>query len=177
MENDNTQDKRDKLRTLLLDLDPEQIAEYYRFGVALEKFTYEMRCRFVKKQKEGAKGWEEGWEGSNPEALGDGIDKSIHKLEGIGDIDLATWAFIYWHKKNKGNIAMKQYVVYSSPSDYPGKIVVRERLIVRGVIEPVPGQLLCVKENYHDAVSHIPLGTVRIPHQEGDDECLLETWI
>lgn len=174
MENDNTKDKRDRLRTLLLDINAEQMAEYYRFGVALEKFTYEIRCRFINKQLEGIKGWED----SNPETLGDGIEKAIHRLEGIGDIDLASWAFIYWFKKNKPLPTYKHYTIYLSPEDYPSKYVVMVWNVIPGKPEPIPDpKPLAVEANYHDAVSHIPLGTVKILPQEGDIESLLETWI
>lgn len=82
-------DKRDRLMTALLDLTPEQLAEFYRWRKVQRDFAYEMDLRFVKKQIEGLHGWE-----NHSGSFIDDVDDEV-------DIDAANWCMISWFNRNK----------------------------------------------------------------------------
>lgn len=92
-------DKRDRLRIALLDLTPEQLAEFYKWRKVQRDFAYEMDLRFVKKQIEGLHGWE------NPTAslryeIGERSDRLLGG-EADCDIGIANWCLIHWFNRNR----------------------------------------------------------------------------
>lgn len=70
---------------------------------------------------------------------------------------------------------MPLFTVYYSPTDFPGKYVVR---LFDG---PLPTRLLAVKDTLEDARAAIPqgppLGFVRTERSKTDDPVILESWI
>lgn len=64
-------------------------------------------------------------------------------------------------------------VIYSNPSDYPGRFVARVWDLDK------PTEILMVKKDIHeireDIKSNIPT-MVRLPRAKNDDLCIVETW-
>lgn len=95
-------DKRDQLRTALLDLTSEQMQEYFTFGTELQHFMYQMRLKFVEEMIEGKKGWNE----ASIKNLVYRIDRQIMRKphdSQESSIDIANLAFILWYQIKKKN--------------------------------------------------------------------------
>jgi hypothetical protein len=71
---------------------------------------------------------------------------------------------------------LRQYVVYNSPKDFPGKYVVREWTIVRGSDKPVACADARAFETLEEARRGIPGGMVKIPRHPKDDVVIVEVW-
>lgn len=63
------------------------------------------------------------------------------------------------------------YTIYSNPSDFPGKFVVRH---FEGA---EPRETVIVADTLHEARSALPPGLARIVRSPGDDPVILETWL
>ncbi len=63
------------------------------------------------------------------------------------------------------------FIVYYSPSDYPGKYVVR---LFDG---PQPTRLITVQDTLEEARTAIPSMFMRLPPSNSDDPVIVETWI
>jgi len=74
--------------------------------------------------------------------------------------------------------AMMTYTVYENPADFPGRFVVRRWMITRHSADPI-----AVKEPHavcltlETARQSIPAGLYRLPRENSDDACIVETWI
>jgi hypothetical protein len=68
------------------------------------------------------------------------------------------------------------WTVYEKPKDCPHGYVVREWYVEAGEGEPTPGPLN-VFNTLAEARAHVPDGRVRMPREETDDPCILETWL
>lgn len=70
------------------------------------------------------------------------------------------------------NEPLKIYTIYKWPSDYPGKIVVRKW----HYDQPTDWVRVCstLKEARDSLPNH---WLVRLDRMEGDDPCILETWL
>lgn len=64
------------------------------------------------------------------------------------------------------------YVVYCSPSDYPGKYVVR-----RWVGERADPRPLAVTDDLDAAREALPDGLICLPRRTDDDWTIVETWL
>ena len=71
---------------------------------------------------------------------------------------------------------MKQYAVYKSPIDYPGKFVVRGFEIKNGQVIPEDNPS-CVSDTLSEARKSIPETFVNLGRAADDDNYLLEVWI
>lgn len=68
------------------------------------------------------------------------------------------------------------FAIYESPSDYPGKFVVREWNSSSGSQWAVPGPAT-VCDTLKEARTKMPRGLTRMERMEHDDPCILETWL
>ena len=69
------------------------------------------------------------------------------------------------------------FCIYSNPSDFPGKWVVR-RWAITELFHPVADVTpLAVCESLADARAALPPGLVRISRHQEDDPAILETWL
>lgn len=64
------------------------------------------------------------------------------------------------------------YAIYYDPSDYPDKYVVRKWVGESPEEEPV-----CVVNDIESARKNVPTGMYKIPHQMGEDACIIESYI
>lgn len=71
---------------------------------------------------------------------------------------------------------MKQYAVYESPTDYPGKFVVRGFEIKNGQVIP-EDKPLCISDSLREARKAIPDTFINLGRSAKDDNCMLEVWI
>lgn len=71
--------------------------------------------------------------------------------------------------------AAVMYVVYNSPLDFPGKVVVRRQAAGKGIVyaEKKPH---CVADSLLVARSKIPQGLTRITSKH-DDAVIVESWL
>lgn len=70
---------------------------------------------------------------------------------------------------------LDMYVIYESPSDYPGKFVVRKHVVQNGRITPADSpEIIC--DNLAKAREAIPPYLYRQPREMRDDRCIVETW-
>lgn len=93
-------DKRDELRTKLLDITPEQMQEYFTFGVKLTDFMYQMRLRFLDEMLAGKTGWDT----ASPHNLLYRMDRQMTRKphDSIqSSIDIANLAFMHWYSLNR----------------------------------------------------------------------------
>jgi len=67
---------------------------------------------------------------------------------------------------------MKMWVIYKSPSDYPGSWVVREHDVPGG-----PRQDCDVCTSLNEARKLVPFGLIRIDRFPSDPPQLVETWM
>lgn len=71
--------------------------------------------------------------------------------------------------------AVKQYVIYKHPKDFPHHYVVRVwNITYSGRVIPVQGYLA---ENLEDAREFIPKELARLERHQEDDPCVVELWI
>lgn len=68
------------------------------------------------------------------------------------------------------------YTVYYDPSDYPGQYVVRRFRVTAGAPRP-DAEPLYVGDSLLRARSLIPLGLICFTADDGDDPCVLESWM
>jgi hypothetical protein len=72
---------------------------------------------------------------------------------------------------------LEMWTVYQSPSDYPGKFVVRRRVVRAGGMTDVDPEPSAVVDTL--AAARFPLqarGLVCMPREDGDDPVIVETW-
>ena len=72
-------------------------------------------------------------------------------------------------------IVMKNYVLYESPSDYPGKFVVREWIITRKDIKK--SKVISVSSTHEKASKSVPYNMSFLLRCEDDDPCIVGVWI
>lgn len=77
---------------------------------------------------------------------------------------------------NETKLLLSMWTIYDSPSDHPGKFVVREWFTGKGIIEPVSGDAT-VHDDIWAARGAIPEGLVPMARNMSDDPCIVETWI
>ncbi len=63
------------------------------------------------------------------------------------------------------------YAVYERPSDYPNSFVVRKW------VNGEPNETAMLADDLVAARRLLPAGLVRIPHQNGEDKTIVETWL
>lgn len=68
------------------------------------------------------------------------------------------------------------WTIYHNPSDYPGKYVAR-RFVVIGPTGPFATDDVHVADSLAEIWGMIPLGLFRMEPWQGDDPCIVETWI
>lgn len=71
---------------------------------------------------------------------------------------------------------LPMFTIYRNPSDFPGKVVVREQAL-RGphlLMSPDP---MAITDSIEAARQVIPRGMVRIPRHPMDDPVIVETWL
>lgn len=77
------------------------------------------------------------------------------------------------------DVVMQSYTIYFSPTDYPGKYVIRRFDIVRGQTGPVPREAAIAESLAHArlAISLLNPGAVCFERSPGDDPNIVETWL
>lgn len=83
--------------------------------------------------------------------------------------DEATRA--HWQLVQAGELP--QFVIYHSPSDYPGKYVVR---MWRTIMQMGPTNFVGIADTLDEARDIVPLGLFRMARFEQDDPVIVETW-
>lgn len=73
-----------------------------------------------------------------------------------------------WHKQTK---VFPAFTVFNSPSDFPGKFVVR---LFDG---KQPTRLVAIKDTIEEARATIPSIFCMVPRSERDDRVIVETWL
>lgn len=71
---------------------------------------------------------------------------------------------------------MKLYVIHESPTDYPGRFVVR-RLRVTATRSLVYAKPHAVTTSLAEARASIPLGLFAMPRDPEDPPSIVETWL
>lgn len=90
-----------------------------------------------------------------------------------GPLGSKTREVVYFFLTSCQNkIQLTMYTVYNSPSDYPGKWVVRVWQNEQPLLEP-----LCVEETLIDARSKLPPGLNNVGRFYSDDPVVHEVWI
>jgi len=69
---------------------------------------------------------------------------------------------------------MDWFVIYCHPSDHPKHYVVRRWVIDGG--QALPTNEYQLANTLGDARMLVPEGLVRIPREDGDDRCIVESW-
>lgn len=77
----------------------------------------------------------------------------------------------HWGALQQGNLP--QFVIYHSPSDFPGKYVVRLWLVGPRM---GPTALMATCDTLDEARDFVPLGLFRMPRAELDDAVIVKTW-
>jgi len=72
--------------------------------------------------------------------------------------------------------ALKLYVVYESPHDYPGCFVVRENIVHQGEVFSIDPPHAVVF-TYEEAQASIPPGLCNVGRLPEDDSAIREVWI
>lgn len=72
---------------------------------------------------------------------------------------------------------MNHFAVYSNPTDYPDKVVVRRWDICPVLFIPRALECVCVEDTIEAARESIPSDKIRIERCESDDPCIAEVWI
>lgn len=68
------------------------------------------------------------------------------------------------------------WTICDSPSDYPGKFVVRQHFV--GAASQFAAVLpAAVVDSLEAAREHIPYGLVHCPRHKNDDPVIVETWV
>lgn len=100
--------------------------------------------------------------------------KQMRQIEQNQAISIIVKNFlgVNWHEKLK---VFPVFTIYSSPTDFPGKFVVR---LFDG---PKPLRLITISDTLEDARRTIPqgppLGFVRTERHPNDDPVIVESWI
>lgn len=68
------------------------------------------------------------------------------------------------------------FTIYDSPSDYPGRFVVRRFVVTGEQITPDAGPTV-VADTLETARAAIPYGLIQMPRMEGDDAPIVESWL
>jgi hypothetical protein len=76
----------------------------------------------------------------------------------------------------KPHYPMQMYCIYENPKDFPGKFAVREWLVADAVVNAVV-KVHAVVATLEEARATIPTGLIRSPRTDGDDACIVETWL
>lgn len=76
-----------------------------------------------------------------------------------------------------GDRVMDMWVVYSNPSDYPGKWVLRRWEIQRGNTDPIPTKNVHTGDLYAEVIAHLPGGLTRLGRDQSDDPTITESWV
>jgi hypothetical protein len=66
---------------------------------------------------------------------------------------------------------LEMFVVYDHPRDYPGHFVVRRWTGGK------PTSDFAIADSLEKARAVVPTGLYRLPHQPGEDDVIVETWI
>ncbi len=77
----------------------------------------------------------------------------------------------HWHLVQEGELP--QFVIYNSPSDCPGKYVVR---MWRTIIQKGPTAMVAAVDSLEQAREIIPEGLHCMPRLDGDDPVIVEVW-
>jgi hypothetical protein len=72
-------------------------------------------------------------------------------------------------------IVLTQWTIYEHPRDYPRHWVAREWHVLRGHLEPVPGEVR-LADSLLTARQVIPAGLTMIGRNPDDDSSIVETW-
>lgn len=72
---------------------------------------------------------------------------------------------------------LPMWVIYASPKDYPGRIVVREWRIMRGGEQVAMATPTATVRSLTEARQAIPPGLVRMDRMQGDDPVIVEVWL
>jgi hypothetical protein len=67
------------------------------------------------------------------------------------------------------------WVIYESPSDYPGKVVLRRQHATRQCVEIDPEAFIF--DSVEEAREHLPLGLYNLGRYDMDDPAIVEVWI
>ena len=71
---------------------------------------------------------------------------------------------------------LELFVVYDSPSDFPGKFVVRRHFVTSSGLE-FAEVTQRVRESLEEARAEIPKGRKNIGRHEKDDPAICEVWV
>lgn len=74
-------------------------------------------------------------------------------------------------RKQQPDGLLEMFVIYDHPRDYPGHFVVRRWSGDR------PTDDFAIADSIEIARTHVPSGLCRLPHQPGEDDVIVETWI
>lgn len=71
---------------------------------------------------------------------------------------------------------MNLYVIYESPSDYPGKFVLRRWVVSPATVAPEREPMLVV-DDIDEAREALPRGVCLVGPQQDDDPVIYEVWV
>jgi hypothetical protein len=71
---------------------------------------------------------------------------------------------------------LTMFTIYDSPTNYPGRFVVRRWDIVRGQAEPQPREEVACA-TLCEARAYVPPGMERTVRDPSDVPCIVETWL
>lgn len=74
-------------------------------------------------------------------------------------------------RKQQPDGPLELFVIYDHPRDYPGHFVVRRWSGAK------PTQDFAIADTLEKARAEVPMGLHRLPHQQGEDPAIVETWI
>ncbi len=74
-------------------------------------------------------------------------------------------------RKQRPDGPLEMFVIYDHPRDFPGHFVVRRW------IDGKPTQDFAIADTIDSARAEVPRGMHRLPHQPGEDDVIVETWI
>lgn len=66
------------------------------------------------------------------------------------------------------------WTIYKSPSDYPGKWVLRGHEVGSGTVKPRTHAI--ISETYAGIIDILPPGLHRLPNDDHDDPAIYESW-
>jgi hypothetical protein len=69
---------------------------------------------------------------------------------------------------------LPMWTVYESPADRPGVFLARLWLVGRDIFHT---DRFMIGDTLEEVRSMLPPGLTRLPRQDGDDACIVETWI
>ena len=71
---------------------------------------------------------------------------------------------------------MVMYTIYEKPKDHPLYFVLRgHEILESGGSRPLPTCVLA--QTLEEARHHVPFGHCNIGREQGDDPCIVETWV